>query len=111
MLLSSSLLSRAAKELMGCAACTPIRGALGPALLALCQTPSRPPYGGCIACWLSSHLCVVVKIINSSVISTLFGHLAEVKATMHVQEASVTQCTLEQIFLMMASKSRASDSS
>ena len=38
-------------------------------------------------------------------LSHLFGKLAEAQAGLHVSECSVTQCTLEQIFLLMASKS------
>jgi ABC-type multidrug transport system ATPase subunit len=37
-------------------------------------------------------------------LSSLFGHLVQLRATLPVQEASVTQCTLEQIFLLMAAK-------
>jgi len=37
-------------------------------------------------------------------LSTLFRHLVELRATLPVQEASVTQCTLEQIFLILAAK-------
>jgi hypothetical protein len=34
----------------------------------------------------------------------LFGLLDELKGSHHVQECSLTQCTLEQIFILMASK-------
>eukprot|EP00966_Prymnesium_polylepis_P305679 7063799-Prymnesium_polylepis.1 len=39
-------------------------------------------------------------------LSQLFAALAELRASGKVQECSVTQCTLEQIFIMMASKAR-----
>ena len=42
---------------------------------------------------------------GASALSRLFGQLAEAQAGLHVSECSVTQCTLEQIFLLMASKS------
>ena len=42
---------------------------------------------------------------EASALSRLFGQLAEAQAGLHVSECSVTQCTLEQIFLLMASKS------
>ena len=37
-------------------------------------------------------------------LASLFGLLDELKGSHHVQECSVTQCTLEQIFILMASK-------
>mmetsp|Transcript_12011 Transcript_12011/g.38478 ORF Transcript_12011/g.38478 Transcript_12011/m.38478 type:complete len:162 (+) Transcript_12011:2213-2698(+) len=37
-------------------------------------------------------------------LSELFGALVALRESLPVQEASVTQCTLEQIFLLMASK-------
>ena len=40
-------------------------------------------------------------------LSQLFGLLEELKATHHVVECSITQCTLEQIFIQMASKTKA----
>ena len=43
---------------------------------------------------------------GSAPLSQLFGLLAELKATHHVLECSVTQCTLEQIFIQMASKTK-----
>ena len=42
---------------------------------------------------------------GASALSRLFGQLAEAQAGLQVSECSVTQCTLEQIFLLMASKS------
>ena len=39
-------------------------------------------------------------------LSQLFALLAELKATHHVVEGSITQCTLEQIFIQMASKTK-----
>ena len=41
----------------------------------------------------------------ASTLSSLFGHLSEAQAALGVSECSVTQCTLEQIFILMASKS------
>jgi len=43
-------------------------------------------------------------------LSVLFGRLAEAKEQLGVQECSVTQCTLEQIFIMMASRSKVRNS-
>jgi len=43
---------------------------------------------------------------NNASLSQLFGLLSELKATHHVLECSVTQCTLEQIFIQMASKTQ-----
>jgi len=43
---------------------------------------------------------------GAAVLSALFSTLAELKSTHGVLEGSVTQCTLEQIFLAMASKSK-----
>ena len=40
----------------------------------------------------------------SSSLSQLFGHLAEAQKELQVGELSVTQCTLEQVFILMASK-------
>jgi len=37
-------------------------------------------------------------------LASLFGLLDELKGSHHVQECSMTQCTLEQIFILMASK-------
>ena len=39
-------------------------------------------------------------------LSELFGLLAELKNSCHVVEGSITQCTLEQIFIQMASKTK-----
>jgi ABC-type multidrug transport system ATPase subunit len=41
---------------------------------------------------------------NAVKLASLFGLLDELKGSHHVQECSVTQCTLEQIFILMASK-------
>jgi len=41
---------------------------------------------------------------GAATLSQLFGLLSQLKAEHHVQECSVTQCTLEQIFIQMASK-------
>jgi len=43
---------------------------------------------------------------DAATLPALFGRLAQAKQVHHVQECSVTQCTLEQIFLMMASKNK-----
>jgi len=43
---------------------------------------------------------------SSPKLSELFGLLDELKATHHVVEGSITQCTLEQIFIRMATKSK-----
>ena len=43
---------------------------------------------------------------DASALSRLFAQLAEAQAGLHVSECSVTQCTLEQIFILMASKSK-----
>ena len=40
----------------------------------------------------------------ASSLSQLFGHLAEAQKELQVGELSVTQCTLEQVFILMASK-------
>jgi len=40
----------------------------------------------------------------ASSLSQLFAHLADARAELPVTECSVTQCTLEQIFITMASK-------
>jgi len=42
----------------------------------------------------------------SAKLSELFSLLSALKATHHVLECSVTQCTLEQIFIAMASKNK-----
>ena len=50
--------------------------------------------------------CITFTVPTAaSTLSQLFGHLAEAQATHEVSECSVTQCTLEQIFILMASKS------
>ena len=43
---------------------------------------------------------------GSATLSRLFALLSELRSTHHVLECSVTQCTLEQIFIQMASKSK-----
>ena len=43
---------------------------------------------------------------GSANLSQLFGKLADAKDKYGVHECSVTQCTLEQIFLLMASKQK-----
>ena len=57
----------------------------------------------CMACALHAYTQVPQE---SSDLSGLFGLLAELKESHHVLECSATQCTLEQIFIAMASKSK-----
>ena len=47
---------------------------------------------------------------GTATLSQLFGLLSELKQTHHVAECSVTQCTLEQIFIAMASKTKMRES-
>jgi len=43
---------------------------------------------------------------DAATLSQLFGRVVEAREAMHVQECSVMQCTLEQIFLTMASRTK-----
>ena len=49
--------------------------------------------------------CVTLSIPQRGAsLSAIFAHLAVVKERLGISEVSLSQCTLEQIFLLMASK-------